>query len=365
MIDFDNYGPEKVVEVYNAKVGMHGFLIVDNTSLGPAKGGIRMTPTVSAEEVSRLARAMTWKCSLADLPFGGGKSGIILPKGTDNKKKAELIIVFANAIKNLCPSLYIAGPDISTTEVEMGIFAKENGLKSVTGKPKRMKGIPHELGSTGLGVSHATLVALNYMKRNVKGTTVAIEGFGNVGWFVAKFLSQWGARLVAVSDSKGVIYNKSGLDFKKLVKIKKEKGTVTEYGSGSILPTQDILKVDADILVTAAIPDLIKIQDVNNMKFKLIVEGSNIPTTPDVEDALFKKNVLVVPDFVANAGGVISSYVEYINGTIEKMFKVVEEKITKNTSLVLKEADRLCIKPRDAAFNLAKSRVMKKCKTCL
>ncbi len=365
MVNFDGFGPEMIVEIHNPKIGVRGFAVIHNTALGPAKGGIRMTPTVSIDEVSRLAEAMTWKCSLADLPFGGGKSGIVAdPRTLSQEQKDEIIAAFSEAIKPICPSKYVAAPDINTAEHEMEIFAKANGsMQSTTGKPSSLGGIPHELGSTGFGVYHATLVALSHLGKNPKNVTFAVEGFGNVGMFAAKFLTEAGATLVATSDSKGVIYNEKGIDYKKLEIIKQKEGTVTRY-PGKILPNHNILSVNVDVLITAAVPDLIQAGDVDNIKAKLIVEGSNIPTTPDVEDLFHRKKVLVVPDFVANAGGVISSYVEYIGKNKDYMFKLVEDKVVKNTKLVLGQAEKKGIKPRDSALSIAQERVLKKCKTC-
>ena len=363
MIDFDEIGPEKILEVYHPKSGMRGFVVIDSLALGPGKGGIRMTPSVSIEEVSRLARAMTWKCSLAGLPFGGAKSGIIADDKTISKKeKKELIEEFSKALRIVCPSQYIAAPDMNIAEQEMEWFAKANGnKKSCTGKPKKMGGLPHELGSTGFGIYHAALVALKYKKMNVKDITVAIEGFGNVGWFAAKYLSEHGAKLVAVSDSSGVVYNKKGLNFKELAKVKKLKGKLAEYKDGIIIPSRDILNLEVDVLITAAIPDLILPSDVDNIKAKIIVEGSNIPMTHETEELLAEKGVLIIPDFVANAGGVISSYAEYKGFSEKKMFKLVEEKITKNTLLVLKN-NKGCV--RCSALKIARERVRKFCKVC-
>lgn len=362
MISHDELGPEKILEVFDAKTGMHGFVVIDNTILGPAKGGIRMTPSVSVEEVAKLARAMTYKCSLAGLPFGGGKSGIIAdPKKMSPEQKDAVIAAFSRAIKPVCPKLYIAGPDINTTEHEMKVFAEANGLmKSCTGKPAEMGGLPHELGSTGFGVHHATLVAVKHLGLDIKNLSFAVEGFGNVGVFAAKFLTEKGARLVAVSDSKGVAYLSEGMDFSKLAQVKKEKGTVTAYPGATVLDGKEIVGVEADILITAAIPDLINDNNKDSIKAKIIVEGSNIPTTPEIEDYLHTKGILVVPDFVANAGGVISSYVEYKGGSPEDMFRIVEKKIVKNTTAVLKTSKRLGIKPRDAAIRVALERINKK-----
>ncbi len=366
MVDFDAYGPEKILEVYNAKVGMRGYVVIDNTALGPGKGGIRMTPSVDKDEVFHLARTMTWKCALADLPFGGAKAGIIAdPKTFSKQKKKEIVEAFAEALKVVCPDVYVSAPDINTAEQEMEWFAKANGSrKACTGKPKKMGGIPHELGSTGFGVYHATLVALKHLGWDVRKMTFAVEGFGNVGTFVAKFLTEKGAKLVAVSDSKGCLVNPNGIDYKKVFETKQKTGSVVNYKDGKVLSGHEIISQPADILITAAIPDLIKQADVASVKAKLIVEGSNIAMTPDVEAALAKKGVLVVPDFVANAGGVISSYVEYVGGNEKKMFTMVEEKIVKNTTLVLDIAKKKRILPRDAAMEIAKKRVLAKCTTC-
>ena len=365
MINFDEFGPEKVLEVYNPNTRMHGFLVIDSTALGVSKGGIRMTPNVTVEEVFRLAKTMTWKNSMADLPFGGAKAGIVLDnKKISQGKKDELIKEFAYAIKEYCPSKYVAAPDINTGEHEMEIFSKAIGSKKAcTGKPEKLGGIPHELGSTGFGVAHSVLTTLKFLKKNPEKMTFAVEGFGNVGSFTCKFLTEYGLKLVAVYDSKGCLDVKEGIDYYKLNEIKNKKGSVINY-PGNKKICNEIISANADILITAAIPDLIKVNDINKIKAKIIVQGSNIPMSEKVEEILHKRNILVIPDFVANAGGVISSYVEYINGSKKKMFKLVEEKITKNTELTLKESLKGKIKPRDAALNIAKARVREKCKIC-
>ncbi len=362
---FDDFGPERIVEVYHPKLGLHGVLVVDNTALGPGKGGIRFTPSVSKEEVFRLARTMTWKNSMAGLPFGGAKCGIIGdPKKLTPKQKDEWVAAFSRLIKGVCPQIYCAGPDINMAEHDMEVFAKANGdMKSCTGKPKKLGGLPHELGSTGFGVFHAIKVALKHMGKDIKKVKYAVEGYGNVGEFVCKFMSEAGAKLVAISDSRGTLVVPKGIDVKKLYEVKKSKGTVTAYG-GKVLPNKDICFQDVDVFVTAAIPDLFGVSDVPKIKAKLIVQGSNIATSVEAEVALAKKGVLVIPDFVANAGGVISSYIEYIGGTEKQMFKTVQEKITKNTQLVLERSKKDKVIPRIAAEKIAKERVLKKCKTC-
>jgi len=359
MVEFDEFGPEKILQVYDPKTKMKGFVVIDNLKRGPAKGGIRMTPSVSVDEVARLARAMTWKNALFELPFGGGKSGIIgNDKEMSKEQKEEFVKAFAKGVKVVCPSEYVAAPDMNMAEDEMVIFSKTVGSdKACTGKPKEMGGLPHELGSTGFGVFNAVKVACEHKNFDLSKISVAVEGFGNVGWFVSKYLSEVGSKIVAVSDSKGMVYDKDGLDFKKLDEVKKEKGTVTAYG-GEVLPSKDILDVEADVLVTAAVPDLIKEDDVGRIKFKIIVEGGNISMTYDVDKMLYEKGVLVVPDFVANAGGVISSYVEYVGGTVDEMWKMVEEKILKNTKLVLEDSEKKGCLVRDSALEIAKKRIL-------
>ncbi|MEM3454984.1 MAG: Glu/Leu/Phe/Val dehydrogenase [Candidatus Micrarchaeia archaeon] len=370
-IEFDNLGPEKILIVSDKKTGMKGWVVIDNTVLGIGKGGIRMTPTITIEEVARLARAMTLKNSLAGLPFGGAKAGILAPADVikDPKRKKEYIVAFSKAIKSICPREYVAGPDMNTGEEEMRWFVEANGSwKAATGKPKGMCigkdgkkcGIPHEYGSTGFGVCQAALVGINFKKMNVKETSFAVEGFGNVGYFAAKHMIEKGAKLVAISDSKGTLYNPEGINFQELEKVKKETGSVINYKSGEILKTSDLFELDVDILITAAVPDVINKDNVDKIRAKIIVEGSNIPTKPEYEEILHKKGILIIPDFVANAGGVISSYAEYKGKTPDEMFKLVEKKITSNVKKVLVLSRKEGIKPRDAAMKIALQRIENK-----
>ena len=318
-----------------------------------------MVPDVTKEEVFRLARAMTWKNAMADLPFGGAKSGIRAdPKSITPEKKEAIIRSFARALKNIVPDEYIAGPDMNVTELEMAQFADEVGdMQASTGKPLEMGGLPHELGSTGFGVHWATRVAAESI--GLENPTVAIEGFGNVGTFTAKFLSEAGYKIVAVSDSSGAIYNPEGLDVEKLIKVKQEKRKVTLYEGGKVLPKEELFGLDVDILIPGARPDVIREGNFSKVKAKLIVEAANIPMSHELERKFHEKGVLVIPDFVANAGGVISSYVEHIHGTEKQMFQMVEEKIRKNTAEVLELSKEKGISTRDAALEIAKSRVMK------
>ncbi len=354
----DAIGPERIVEVYDPITKMRAVLVIDNTALGPGKGGVRMVPDVTTAEVFGLARAMTWKNALAGIPFGGAKSGIKAdPK---NPHKAEIVGAFAERIAGLVPDHYIAAPDMNMGEKEMAIIAKTIGNpKAVTGKPSSMGGLPHELGSTGYGVALAAEVALEHMKIPVQGAEIAIEGFGNVGTFTAKFLSEKGAKIVAVSDSKGTAYLESGFDYEKLASVKKEKRTVTSYPGAKTLETGALFGIKCDVLVPGARPDVIHVGNMDPIKAKIIVEAANIPMKYEIERELAKKKgILIIPDFVANAGGVISSYVEHIGGTEKEMFSMVKEKIIENTKLVLEKTENLNV--RKAALDIAESRVLGK-----
>ncbi len=366
MVEFDEFGPEKILEVYDARTGMRGFTVIDNTARGPGKGGIRMTPTVSVDEVAKMARTMTWKCALADLPFGGGKSGIVADDRTlMKKKKMEIMRAFSRAIMPICPLQYIAAPDMNTGEDEMAEFAKANGdMKSATGKPSTMCirpgvgcGIPHEFGSTGYGVFHATKVAMEHLKMPVKGAKVAIEGFGNVGTFAMRYLTEAGAKVVAVSDSKGAAYHVGGMDYQKLMDVKGKQGSVTKYPGAKVLDREALFELPVDVLIPAAVPNSINEKNFRKIKARIVSEAANIPMTTEIEEKLHELGILVVPDFVANAGGVISSYAEYVGKHPGQMLKLVEEKITKNTRIILDRAKASKQSPRAAAMEIAVKRV--------
>jgi glutamate dehydrogenase (NAD(P)+) len=276
-----------------------------------------------------------------------------------------LMQAFGRALRGICPSEYVAGPDIGTNEQDMEEFALGNGSwQASTGKPTHVCkepgvcGLPHELGSTGYGVAQAVAVAVEHAGINLRNATVAIEGFGNVGEFAARYLTHMGARLVAISDSRGCIYA-NDIDFEKLWQIKKQTGSVTNYPNTEIIPHEKIFELPVEILVPAALPDVITEANVNRVRAKIIVEGSNIPITEAAEQNLHERGALVVPDFVANAGGVISSYAEYEGKPLDHMFDLVKSKITANVKKILEEAKKRNVKPRDVALSIAKDRVMK------
>ena len=369
----DKYGPEYVMEVYDPRIGMEGFLVIDNTALGLGKGGIRMTPNVTKEEVFRLARVMTWKNSLAGIPFGGAKAGIVWNGGNDELKQ-EFIKSFARMIKPFVPKKYIPGPDVNTTEKEMMLIAEEIGdWKGATGKPadycyknpktgKKMCGLPHELGSTGFGVAHAAVVAVETAGFDIKKMTVAIDGFGNVGEFAFRHLQEMGAKIVAISGSRGGVYDTNRLDLEKLLKLKSQNKPITEYPTGKKIKHSEIFELPIDILIPASVTDVINDSNKDKIKAKIIVEGANIPMRENIEDELFRKGIIIVPDFVANAGGVISSYAEYRGCSAKQMFEMVERKISSCAKEIMERSLAEKRNPREVAMEIALKRIESKIK---
>ena len=363
----DEFGPELVLEVHDHSTGLQGFLVIDNTARGPGKGGIRMTPTVTPVEVARLARAMTWKTAIADLPLGGAKSGIRAdPKSLDREQKLGLIREFARALKPYVPKKYVAAPDIATGQEEMRAFAEAAGSwKACTGKPidfvtgkGKKAGIPHEIGSTGFGVADSASVAAPFAGIDLKGSTVAVEGFGNVGSFAAVKLEKMGAKIVGASDSVGGIYEPEGIQTQELVMLKSKGKSVTDAKEGKRISHGELFELPVDILIPAAMPDVITEQNAPSIKAKLIVEGSNIASSPAAERILRSRGVLLVPDIVANAGGVISSYAELKGYGVQEALNLVEQRVSKSTKNVLERATSANILPRDAAMVIAKERVL-------
>ncbi|HEX6647375.1 MAG TPA: Glu/Leu/Phe/Val dehydrogenase [Nitrososphaeraceae archaeon] len=365
--EIDEWGPEKILQVYDPDTGMKGVLVIDNTSKGPGKGGIRFAPSVTPLEIFKLARTMTWKCAAAGLPFGGAKGGIIAdPNVVD---RVSWMKSFAKMIRPYCPSQYIAATDVGTTELDMAIFAHEIGdMRACTGKPSELGGIPHELGTTGYGVSVALQTALEILQDlkiiqvpHKSQTRVVIQGFGNVGSFAARFLDQSGIKVVGVSDVSGFIYSKdeNGLNIPKLMKDMKGKAKLSDlqdYGY-DIRDKDEIFEIDLDIFIPAAMGGVITNKTAPKLLgngIKMVVEAANIPTTADACEYMHKNKIWLIPDFLANAGGVIGSFVEYQGRTEKEAFDLIEYKITKNIKEILTEAILKEENPRKIATELSK-----------
>ncbi len=351
---FDEIGPERVEELYFPHLGLRAIVVVDNTALGPAVGGVRVSPSVTRDEVIRLARTMTLKNSIAGLPHGGGKAGIIADPRDPHIER--YFRAFARAIKTL--DQYIPGPDMGSNEESMAWIYDEIGR--AVGLPEELGGLPLDrLGATGFGLSIAGEIVAEHAGISLKGSTIAIHGFGSVGRAAARFLSEKGAVIIAVADSKGTIYAPQGLEVNKLIKVKEESGSVMNYPEGERLSAKDIFTIECDILIPAATADVIDEGNADSIKAKIILEGANIPVSEAAEEMLHKRGIIVVPDFIANAGGVIMAAMEYRARTAEEAFRAIEDRIRRNTALILERSGVEGISPRKAAHRIAIERVLK------
>jgi len=350
----DELGPLKIIHVHEPSIGLKGVLVVDNVARGPSIGGVRMAPDVTTEECIRLARAMTFKNAAADLPHGGGKAVLVGDPKMPIEQKATLIRGLSCALREV--EQYIFAPDMGTNEECMAWVKDE--IDRVVALPREVGGIPlDEIGATGWGLSHVVDEALKFCDFKLSGARIAVQGFGAVGKHVTRFLTQQGAIAVAVADSQGTIYNANGLDVEALFALKDEGRSVTAFPDGEKRSGDAIIDVDCDIWIPAARPDVIDEDNVHRLKAKLVVEGANIPITHGAEKILQEKGILCVPDFIANAGGVICAAMEYQGASESAALEVIEEKLRRNTIEVLRTAKADQILPREASMAMARKRI--------
>jgi glutamate dehydrogenase (NAD(P)+)/glutamate dehydrogenase (NADP+) len=355
IFDFaDALGPSKIIHIYDPPTGLKAVLAVDNTACGPAIGGIRMALDVSAEEAFRLARAMTLKNAAAGLSHGGGKAVIFGDPKMPSAAKERLIRTFARAIRDITE--YIPGPDMGTNEQCMAWIQDEIGR--AVGLPSEIGGIPlDEVGATGFGLCACVNAAKQFCNLDLNGARIVVQGFGSVGKHAAQFLTNQGAVLVGAADSHGTLFDPGGIDVAHLIRLKDDGHSVLTYPHGEKLDRNKVIDIECDIWIPAARPDVITAENVSRLKTKLVPEGANIPCTPEAEQILHDRQVVVVPDFIANAGGVICGAVEYHGGTLATAFQMIEENIRTNTIRILTQADKTKTLPRQAAVELAEQRV--------
>jgi glutamate dehydrogenase (NAD(P)+) len=350
----DDLGPAKVIHVHEPRLALKGVLVVDNVACGPSIGGLRMADDVSVDECCRLARAMTLKNSAAGLRHGGGKSVLQGDPRMPAERKQQLIRAFAHALAGELD--YIFGPDMGTDETCMAWVHDE--IRRSVGLPAALGGIPlDEIGATGWGLAHAADVAARHLGLDLDGARVAIQGFGAVGRHAARFLAERGAILVAASDSRGTLVDERGIDVAALARLKNANRPVTDHPTGRGADREHVLDVECDIWIPAARPDVVREDNVGRLKTKLVLQGANIPCTMGAEATLHGRGVLVVPDFIANAGGVICAAMEYAGATQTAAFQAIEEKIRANTEAVLTAAKQRKVPPREAAIELATERL--------
>lgn len=356
----DELGPLKLVHIWRPAVGLKAVIAVDNIACGPAVGGVRMAQDVSAEEAFRLARAMTFKNAAAGLPHGGGKSVIFGDPKMPIADKERLIRAFAAAIADLAD--YIPGPDMGTDELAMGWIHDEIGR--AVGLPRELGGIPlDEIGATGFGLVAAIEVAADHLGMPLSGARVVIQGFGSVGKHAARILGAKGAVLVGASDTQGTIVDDNGLDVAALIALKAAGRPLRDHPRGKKLAGDAVIDIPCDIWIPAARPDVIHADNVARLHTKLVAEGANIPCTAEAEAALAERGFLVLPDFIANAGGVICAAIEYQGGGEAAAFAAIDEKIRTNTRAVLDRVAANRMLPRAAAMGLAKTRIERAMRT--
>lgn len=350
----DDLGPVKIVHACEPSLGLQAVLVVDNVAAGPAIGGVRMATDVTTQECIRLARAMTYKNAAAGLPHGGGKVVLRGDPKMPAGQKEQLIRALAQLLRG--EREYIFAPDMGTDEVCMAWVRDEIGR--VVALPRELGGIPlDEIGATGWGLSHVVDVALRDCDFALDGARLVVQGFGAVGSHAARFLTAKGAKLVAVADSRGAVHNPAGLDVNALLELKAAGRSVADYGDGTRLDSDAVIDVECDIWIPAARPDVVNADNVHRLKTRLVVEGANIPCTLAAEEYLHERGVLCIPDFIANAGGVICAAMEYHGATQQAALQSIEEKLRRNTEQVLETARRKLILPRQAAIGMAEERV--------
>ncbi len=349
-----------------------GHRVQHSMDRGPAKGGIRYHPDVNVQEVAALAMWMTWKCAVVDIPYGGGKGGVVCNPKQMSKGELERLTrrFISELIEVIGPEKDIPAPDVYTDPQVMAwimdTYSMNKGYPApavVTGKPLAIGGSRGRVEATGRGVVCCILEALKLKGMSVSGCRLAIQGFGNAGSVVADLLHKQGALVVAVSDSKGGVYNAKGLDVPALIKHKRETGSVVEFPGADSVTNEELLTADCDVLVPAALENQITESIAGRVQAKVIAEAANGPTTPEADEILDERGVMVIPDILANAGGVTVSYFEWVQGlqgyywTEEEVNSRLEAVMTKAFKQVAAEAEQKGINMRKAALNIAVSRV--------
>lgn len=349
-----------------------GFRCQHNDVLGPTKGGIRFHPQVCEDEVKALAAWMTFKCSLVGIPYGGAKGGVLVnPKELSRNELERLSRGFIQAISPIIgPDKDIPAPDVYTDAQVMSWFMDEfSKLKGVntpglvTGKPVVLGGSFGRHSATARGVMYTVREAAKAIDLDLNGATVAVQGYGNAGSFSAKFLNELGCKIVACNDSKGGIYCKTGFDPVEVAKHKEETGSVKGFEGCKEISNQELLTMDVDILIPAALENQITKNNADKIKARMLVEAANGPTTPEADEILFKKNMMVVPDILANAGGVTVSYFEWVQNIANYYWS--KEEVDRKLEAIMVEAfekvynthEELNVNMRVSAFIVAIKRI--------
>jgi glutamate dehydrogenase (NAD(P)+) len=349
-----------------------GYRVQYNITLGPAKGGIRYHPDVNLDEVTALAAWMTWKCAVAHVPFGGGKGGVVCDPTRMSRRELEALTrrYVAEIIDAIGPQKDVPAPDVNTNDQVMAwvmdtysMHVGHTETAVVTGKPIELGGSLGRREATGRGVMIVTREAANHLELDIKNATVAVQGFGNVGSVSADLIAKLGARIVAVTDWKGGVYNKNGLDIAKMLDHARQHKTIDGFPGGEPIENEQLFALDVDVLVPAALENQITMENAPAIRAKIIAEGANGPTTPEAHRYLHEKGVFVIPDILANAGGVTTSYFEWVQDrhgyfwTEQEVNDRLEHKMVEAFKDVLQTSLKYKTDLRTAAYIVAISRV--------
>jgi len=349
-----------------------GFRSQYNTARGPAKGGVRYHPDVSLDEVKALSAWMTWKCAVVGIPYGGAKGGVICnPKEMSDGELERLSRRYIYEISSIIgPKKDIPAPDVYTTPKIMGWYVDtynkltgEASFSTITGKPLELWGSEGRGEATARGLSYTVEVAAKKLNINPLEATAVIQGYGNAGSISAKLLHEQGYKIIAVSDSKGGAYNPQGIDPLEILDYKTKTSTVKDFPKAEFISNEDLLEIECDVLVPAALEGVITEKNVNNIKAKIIAEAANGPTTPKADEILYQRGVFIIPDILANAGGVTVSYFEWIQGLYgyfwdeERVNRRLKKIMVRAFNEVLKIAQKEKIDNRTAAYIYAISQV--------
>ena len=349
-----------------------GYRVQHSIARGPAKGGIRYAPDVSIEEVRALAAWMTWKCAVVNLPYGGGKGGVICDPGQLSQFELERITrrYTSEIIEFIGPEKDVPAPDMNTNEQTMAwimdtysMHKRETTTAVVTGKPLNLGGSRGRPEATGRGCLIVITEALKLFGRKPEDTSVVIQGFGNVGGMAAKLMQRAGFKIVCIIEWDGAVYNPNGLDILQLMAHKKETGSITDFSEGENMDRFEAMYLECDVLVPAAKENVITSHNAHKIRAKIICEGANGPTTHLADPILAEKNIFVIPDILANAGGVTVSYFEWVQDrmgyfwTEAEVNRRLEERMVESFADVVAYANTHKVDNRTAAYMLALDRV--------
>ena len=340
-----------------------GYRVQFNDARGPTKGGIRFHPEVNLEDVKTLAFLMTLKCAVINIPYGGAKGGVMIdPKKFSEEELERISRGYIREISNFIgPHIDVPAPDVNTDSRIMAWMLDEyekvkgnHAPAAITGKPIPLGGSQAREFSTSMGGAYVLQELAGSFDMKPKNTTVAVQGFGNVGMNIARILDEWGYKVAAVSDSRNGIYNPQGLNIKDVMAHKAKTGKLEKFKNSKEISNEELLELEADVLIPAALEDKITKNNAGRIKAKLILEMANRPITPEADDILLGKSIFIMPDILANAGGVVVSYFEWVQNSMNYYWseKEVLDKLKVSMTNAVRELSRVCV---DFKCNMRKS----------